>query len=125
MGYRSDVGIVTNDEGWKIIARANIAALERPVHPSTMLCHNSDTHIVFSRAGCYAGFSLKIWHDVKWYMTTDPEVRAIMEALDTLDDKGIPYTYVRIGEDITDAEERGSFDDTLPPLRIDRTIRFD
>lgn len=57
------------------------------------------------------------WNCMKWYEGIDgyEDVNAIMKSLDVLDEKGIDYQYMRIGEENDDIDERwsinnGSFD---------------
>lgn len=52
---------------------------------------------------------LGIWEYRGWKMYEGfPEVSEFHSWMDLLDDKGIQYEYVRIGEETTDIEQRGA-----------------
>ena len=52
---------------------------------------------------------LEIWEYREWKMYEGyPVVSEFNSWMDLLDDKGILYEYIRIGEEVTDIEQRGA-----------------
>lgn len=105
MGYRSDVYLKTTTEGYLIIKRRN-DSIEKPEHRPLQYAEE----IKRTPAGFY-----KIWFcDVKWYESTYEEIKQFMSALDDLVEQGIPYSFIRIGEDPTDVEYKVNWTDDVP-----------
>ena len=105
MGYRSQVYLKTTTEGYLIIKRRN-DSIENPDH--RMLRYAEE--IKRTPAGFY-----RIWFcDVKWYESTYAEIKQFMSALNDLVEQGIPYSFIRIGEDPTDIEYKVNWTDDMP-----------
>ena len=105
MGYRSDVYLKTTTEGYLIIKRRN-DSIEKPEHRPLQYAEE----IKRTPAGFY-----KIWFcDVKWYESTYEEIKQFMSALNDLVEQGIPYSFIRIGEDPTDIEYKVNWTDDVP-----------
>lgn len=105
MGYRSDVYLKTTTEGYLIIKRRN-DSIENPEHRPLQYAKE----IKRTPTGFY-----KIWFcDIKWYEGTYEEIKQFMEALDDLVEQGIPYSFIRIGEDTTDVEYKVNWTDDIP-----------
>lgn len=105
MGYRSDVYLKTTTEGYLIIKRRN-DSIENPEHRPLQYAEE----IKRTPTGFY-----KIWFcDIKWYEDTYEEIKQFMEALDDLVEQGIPYSFIRIGEDTTDVEYKVNWTDDVP-----------
>lgn len=105
MGYRSDVYLKTTTEGYLIIKRRN-DSIENPEHRPLQYAEE----IKRTPTGFY-----KIWFcDIKWYEGTYEEIKQFMEALDDLVEQGIPYSFIRIGEDTTDVEYKVNWTDDVP-----------
>lgn len=90
MGYYSDVRVSTTQEGFEFLKRCVTSDLfggygyVEPV--------NDDGGVVFG------------WNGVKWYGWFD-DVAEFNNLLSVMNDKGIPYEYMTVGEDnITDFE---------------------
>jgi len=96
MGYRSDVRIMTTSKGWDIIQKNAEACKQAQIMlENTTVFHKTDEYV-------YLG-----WNDEKWYDDFD-EVQNIMNSLEEIAENGEDYHYVRIGEDLTDMEERSA-----------------
>ena len=105
MGYRSDVYLKTTTEGYLIIKRRN-DSIKNPDHRPLQYAEE----IKRTPAGFY-----KIWFcDVKWYESTYEEIKQFMSALNDLVEQGIPYSFIRIGEDPTDIEYKVNWTDDVP-----------
>lgn len=104
MGYRSDVYLKTTTEGWLVIKRLN-DGIENPDHRPLRYAEVNKSS---------SGFYKITFQDIKWYEASFPEVDNFMSALDKLVDQGIPYSYIRIGEDTTDIEHKNNWTDDMP-----------
>lgn len=103
MGYRSNVYLKTTTEGWLMIKKFNDSIPEFDEQPLAY----SDVHK--TSAGNY-----KItWTYVKWY-DSYKSVHNVTSILDEFDDQDIPYSFIRIGEDLADVEHRRSYPDDMP-----------
>lgn len=120
MGYRSNVKLITTNEGWE-----KIKDTVQKANPDNHEYITSDKRIEELRGGYYILWTLS---DVKWYEDAFPEVSAFMGTFDDLVDAGIPFQFARIGEDFDDTfyQEyygRGSKEDyNIPTLEIIRDI---
>ena len=104
MGYRSEVYFKTTTEGWLIIKRRN-DSVENPDHRILRYAEE----IKKTPSGFY-----KIWFsDIKWYEGYE-EVKQFMEGLDILQEQDIPFSFIRLGEDVTDVEHRINYTDDMP-----------
>lgn len=106
MGYRSDVYFKTTTEGFLIIKKLNDSIAIKTEQP--LRCADK---IAKTESGFY-----KIeFRDVKWY-DSYPEVQAFMNGLEKLREQDIPFSYIRIGEDVTDLEHTVNYadDDDTP-----------
>lgn len=101
MGYRSDVYILCEEKAHEMFLDlfAEMKALNQPNNPTVERYAN--------------GLWLMKWDGWKWYTHYYPEVDAITELMDKLDDidededgKGYAYKFIRLGEDKDDIEER-------------------
>lgn len=120
MGYRSDIKLITTKEGRSRLQKAERKALD---DESRLYC--SDEHMR-PVAGRYVLLQLE---DVQWYEERDPQVGAIMAELRQFRDDGIPYAYIRVGEDYNDNEHHmvctlGEYAD-MPNLWLKREIEVE
>lgn len=121
MGYRSDIKLITTQEGW--------AKLENAVKKAGGTeWITKDLPVTTYSDGKYV---LAEWDDVKWYEDVDPEVQAFMAELKKLMKDQIPCQYIRVGEDDTDIDVRESgwiwdteYED-MPGLRLVRKIALE
>ena len=60
-----------------------------------------------------AGFYKITFDDLKWY-DSYAQVQNFNKVLNQYDDQDIPYSYIRIGEDTTDIENRKNWTDDMP-----------
>lgn len=114
MSYYSDVKLITTMKGWKKIQKAVLEA-----DPESILAGASHVREVARH------FQLVEFNDIKWYEYERPDVRAFMTAVYALPDEGIPYNYMRIGEDYGDMEESSNWVDDyadMPSLGLKREI---
>ena len=103
MGYRSDVRIRTTKEGYEVMknfVEKYIKEKELKGTDWNLLEHAIKTEM--------EGIITLDWNYMKWYEGEKgyEDVDAIMKSLDILDEKGIDYQYMRIGEEIDDIDER-------------------
>lgn len=92
MGYRSQVYLKTTTEGYIVIKKFNDSievVAEKPLGGA-----------IIQRTS--TGFYKITFNDVKWYEGTFKEVDNFMKALDLLKEQDIPYSFIRIGEDVDD-----------------------
>lgn len=92
MGYRSQVYLKTTTEGYIVIKKFNDSievVAEKPLGGA-----------IIQRTS--TGFYKITFDDVKWYEGIFKEVDNFMKALDLLKEQDIPYSFIRIGEDIDD-----------------------
>ena len=117
MGYRSTVVISTSHDGYsKLVSqlwREN--GLQGIMHPLVGIdvWGNKCTFDFHDEAadGVICGFE-----NIKWYGTFE-EIQAFEDVLEKLEDAGVPWCFVRIGEDYDDIEYRttdNAFDFKMP-----------
>ena len=104
MGYRSQVYLKTTTEGYITIKRRN-DSIENPEHRIL----NYATEIKKTPSGFYKIY----FDDIKWYDSFE-EVKHFMESLEILQEQGIPYSFIRIGEDTDDIEHKMNYTDDMP-----------
>lgn len=98
MGYRSDIRIVTSKEGFEKLKEFVENYLKENQEDSNLLdeCDVKEE----GKNQCYFG-----WNCVKWYENDYPDVDAIMEGLQYLQENNYSYRYMRIGEDREDYDD--------------------
>lgn len=60
------------------------------------------------------GFYKISFDDIKWYEGTYAEVDNFMNGLDELEKQDIPYSFIRIGEDMSDIDHRTNWTEDMP-----------
>lgn len=102
MGYRSEVRIITTKEGYEKLKLYVKEYIENKVKPEERynLLENCDIEEKDDKM-CYLG-----WNYIKWYDNCFPEVDAIEDGLNKLEEDDISYRFARIGEDYDDIEEK-------------------
>lgn len=115
MGYRSQVALKTTTEGYLLFKKFNDSIEKAEDQP---LCGMT---IQRTASGFY-----KISHDeIKWYDSFS-DVANFMEMLNRFDHLGIPYKFIRIGEDYEDIDVRENWVDDMPDeletFDVERTI---
>ena len=107
MGYRSDIRIRTTKEGFEIMKKVVEKYIEEKVSQER---RNVYDYNLLKAAEITEGVNCVTldWTYMKWYEDCGgyEDVDAIMKSLDILDEKGIDYQYMRIGEEIDDIDER-------------------
>lgn len=104
MGYRSTVAVKTTSEGFAIIQKRES---EQPDEDLKLLKYAESIRV--TPAGNY-----RIdWEWIKWY-DEYKEIQYFNESLDLLEEMGIPYSFVRLGEDSNDVEHRCNYVDDMP-----------
>lgn len=99
MGYRSEVSFITTKEGWNIVDEA-----VRAVEGDGDVYHlTEDATAIPIVDGKYI---LAEWHDIKWYQGNDLPISTFMNQLDKLEELGIPFHYLRMGEDWEDIDNQ-------------------
>lgn len=102
MGYRSDVRIVTSEEGFKKLEQFVENYLkEKKVDIEEYNLLNSLDIRSQGKGQCYFG-----WNSIKWYDFCDEiKIDAIVAGLDYLEKNEYSYRYTIIGENLDDIEE--------------------
>ena len=119
MGYYSEVAFCLNKEAHDKMLAA-LEAQDEVIKPQVLALLEE------ARKLNYDGDILYHWGDVKWY-NSYPCVGFIEKFLDELtDDYDIPeqYKLMRVGEELRDNEERGSYDDNPFDAQVGRSIIF-
>ena len=109
MGYRSEVAMAIGKELMPHFL--GVLAKEPEARPLIFKHHD---HLDQNYSG--DGTLLVVWHDIKWYSESDSAVGAIQRFVDDCEGdmlEGFEDTYehmrfVRLGEDSTDVEEKGT-----------------
>ena len=117
MGYRSDVGLALSKSG-AIRLQEKLAALDKDsdvFFNVTELLKYARKHVKHEETES----ELYLWDYLKWYDNYF-DVRFIEDLLGELEDE--EFLFLRIGEDMNDNEEKGSFWDNPFELSILRTI---
>lgn len=104
MGYRSQVYLKTTTEGYLIIKKLNDSIKKEEEKPLQY------AEIKKTPSGFY-----KIsFNDIKWYEGSFPDVDNFMEGLEMLTAQDIPYSFIRIGEDVSDIEHKNNWTEDMP-----------
>jgi len=117
MGYRSDVGLALSKAGAEQL-REELRALNKnseTFSETTAFLNATDKHLKHEATGA----ELYLWSWLKWYEHY-PDVRFMEDLMGKLESDD--FLFLRIGEDMNDNEERGSFWDNPFELSILRTI---
>lgn len=129
MGYRSDVRIMTTPEGFRqMCERAWVLAEERGWQDYCVLLPKPETayensFAFFDVSESYICFGYD-W--IKWYEDYR-DVLLVKEALEYVGDAGIPWQFMRDGEDYDDVESDETdnfFEFGLPVLCIHSEITY-
>lgn len=115
MGYRSQVMLKTTTEGYLLCKKFDDSIEEHEKKPLAGM------EIRVCSSGNY-----KISHDwIKWYEDVFADVANFIEMLTELDNADIPYTFIRIGEDVDDIEIRSNFPVDTPESIYNTTVYRD
>lgn len=103
MGYRSQVEFKTTTEGYVILKQFNDKIEKRDERPlyGAEIQKTED------------GFYRVSFDAVKWYESF-PDIQNFIKVMDMLNDRNIPYKFIRIGEDIDDVEVRENYTEDMP-----------
>lgn len=104
MGYRSQVYLKTTTEGWLVLKKFN-DSIENPDHRPLQYAEIQKTP---------SGFYKITFNDIKWYEGSFPEVDNFMNGLEKLEEQDIPYSFIRIGEDVDDIEHKTNWTEDMP-----------
>ena len=111
MGYRSEVTLVVDREGFANLCKNISSDLHELVKMTDNFVQKEDAFLF-------------CWDHIKWYEDGFyPEISAISNALRAMDNKH--YHFCRIGEDREDVEENGSFWDNPFHTEIIREVSKD
>ena len=122
MGYRSDVGIALTGHGVERLHEALEKADENTRKAVTELLDSPDEY--FRHYG--SGAEAYVWSLYKWYENDPqeyPEVAFFQELFRKLDCSD--YLFIRIGENVEDAETDGTFFANPFRMRIVRAIEIE
>lgn len=111
MGYYSDVYLKTTTEGYLLLRRFSDSITPVEHRPLQFVDSIYKTPLGF--------YKIEIL-SVKWYEGRFPEVDNFMNGLDQLDEAEVPYSYIRIGEELDDIEHRTNYTSDTP----DELYRF-
>jgi hypothetical protein len=116
MGYRSDVALVLSKKGNEELSKYYHSLSEDARTELESLINFSDKHCLNKK-----GEHLFIWESYKWYAGF-PDVDLLEKFLNTLNHD--EYLFIRIGEDLSDVDELGSFYDNGYDVYINREISY-
>lgn len=107
MGYRSDIRIRTTKEGYEVMKKFIEKYIKENVNEQNLKDYDYNLMEQAIKTEMSGVITLD-WNYMKWYEGEKgyEDVDAIMKSLDILDEKGIDYQYMRIGEEIDDIDER-------------------
>lgn len=107
MGYRSDIRIRTTKEGYEVMKKFIEKYIKENVNEQNLKDYDYNLMEQAIKTEMSGVITLD-WNYMKWYEEEKgyEDVDAIMKSLDILDEKGIDYQYMRIGEEIDDIDER-------------------
>ena len=120
MGYRSDVGLCLTGAGKKVLD-AKLAKLE----PGTEMYRDLHGLMNFpddKREDQKTGAIAWLWKRLKWYPDYE-DVAFIEKMLRNLSEE--EYLFIRVGEHLYDAEERGDFWDNPFGMYLVRSVAFE
>lgn len=118
MSYRSDVKLVTTKAGWERLEQA-VGKVRSDDEYEYWVTTEGE-----SERPCEGKYVLAEWDNIPWY-DWEGDVAALMTELRQFDKLGIPYEFVRAGEEYGDVEQltnRGNAHD-MPSLWVAQEIR--
>lgn len=104
MGYRSQVYLKTTTEGYLVLKKLNDSIKKEEEKPLQ--------HADIQKTP--TGFYKISFNDIKWYEGSFPDVDNFMEGLEMLTAQDIPYSFIRIGEDMSDIEHKNNWTEDMP-----------
>jgi len=103
MGYRSQVYLKTTTEGWVLMKKFN-----------NTIENEEEKPLFYSEVRKTPAGNYKItFDDLKWY-DSYKQVQNFNKVLDMYDEQDIPYSFVRLGEEVEDVEHRRNYVDDMP-----------
>ena len=115
MGYRSDVALCIKKEDYEVLkARAETAEYNILDSVSTIRFDDEDNVVAI------------FWGYVKWYSEYE-DVAVVENLIDELYAADKPFTFIRIGEERDDIEERSNWVENVicDKIHLIRDIEFD
>ena len=103
MGYRSNIYLKTTTEGWIVMKKFN-DSIENRAHQPLDGAEVNKTE---------SGFYKITFDDVKWYDSYE-QVKNFNKVLDMYEEQEIPYSFIRLGEDVDDIEHIRNYPDDMP-----------
>ncbi|WP_165249363.1 hypothetical protein [Adlercreutzia sp. ZJ141] len=101
MGYRSEVRIATTKEGYgQMCDRIELASAGFSTYPLMGPGRRPEFYEEDSDCVVFG------WDSIKWYDGFLADVTNVTDALDKLEEDGVPYEFCRIGESWEDIEFR-------------------
>ena len=121
MGYNSKIRICTTKEGFKKVK--SFVDDKTKCTNTRNLISCLDEEIV----GKDRDFVIFGWDWIKWDQYIYDDAKAVIEALDILEDMNIPYNFIRVGESSEGDIENQNNDpyNTLPWISVDTVINYD
>lgn len=102
MGYKSDVRIITTEEGFNILnnnINYYLKRIDGGLGNNLLTILDVNKHKLNNQR--YFG-----WNNISWYTHLHyKNIDALMSGLKKLQEDNIPFRFTRIGEDVTDIEE--------------------
>ena len=103
MGYRSVVYLKTTSEGYTMMKQMNDRTKEK-----------EDKVLAYAEVYKTSSGNYKIcWEDIKWY-DSYKQIQNVNEVMSLMDEQEIPYSFIRIGEEVGDVEHRRSYPEDMP-----------
>lgn len=121
MSYKSNVRICTTKKGFDMIKEFVSDKTDGTCTRNLLNC--IDEKII----GKDRDFILFGWDWIKWYDMLNDDVIAVMGALNYINDKNIPFNYIRVGESSEGDVEEWYRDlyNVLPWMSVDTIINYD
>lgn len=114
MGYRSEVYLKTTTEGYIVLKQFNDSIPD----PHEQFLDMATIEMTPS------GFYKITFHGIKWYDSYQ-SVQNFHHGLDNLEKSGIPYKFIRLGEEVTDIEILENYTDDMPDEIVDFVVEVD
>lgn len=103
MGYRSHISLKTTTEGWIILKRLNDKIKKEEDKPLAYLTVQKTL----------SGFYRVSHNSIKWY-EGNTQIENFNLAMAQMEEQGIPFVFIRIGEDIDDIEVKNNWTEDMP-----------
>ena len=120
MGYRSEVKIATTREGYDQMCE-RVDALSEGSGTSPLMGSRRKPDFFEESDGCVV-FG---WDYIKWYEGLLADVDNVADALNEINECGLPYEFCRIGESWDDIEFRASCNNEELAVHVEPSVAIE